>query len=306
MMLLCSTVRLNEERGWLRRVGKGVVDPCGEEALETGERLAVGESVLLAAGHVGFGGLIGSALGHGGAIDDGVEFAVAETTEAVPGLASGGGLDGRGPGVGGEMSFGAKDALADKANDLASREGAEAVDGDEVRVMELCQLFDLSGEDGEVLADGDEQAGEAMDGVQVSDLDPGGGKRLVGEEGGEAVFGGEVREQVFVVGFEEREIGVDAVDEASGVDEELFPYGDEDGEELLGAISWRADEWQGRVLAEGDTGDGQSVVVVVGLIAAASGAAALGGPARVDLEDGEPAGGETAGEASGRSCRCPR
>ena len=90
---------------------------------------------------------------------------------------------------------------------------------------------------------------------------------------------------------------MDAVNDACGIGEELLTDGDEDGEDLLGAVSWRPDERQGGVLTESDASDGQSIVIV-GLIAATGGAAALGGPAGVDLVDGEPSGGKTAGEAS--------
>ena len=66
------------------------------------------------------------------------------------------------------MGLRAKGALADKPDDLAGRKRAQAVDRDEVRVMLFCQRLDLACEGGEVLADGGEQAGEAMDGRQVS------------------------------------------------------------------------------------------------------------------------------------------
>ena len=296
-MLLCSTARLNEERVGLRRVVERLVDPSRKEAFETAKGLAVSQPVLLAAAHVGFGRFVGSALSERRAMEDCVEFAVTEATEAVSRFAGRGRLDRGSAGVGGEMGLGAEGALTDKADDLAGRKRAQAVDGDEVRVVRLCQHLDLACEGGEVLADGGEQAGEALDGLQVGDLDPGGSERLVGEEGGEAIFGVEVRKQTLVVGFEEREISVDAVDNACGIGEKLLTYGDEDGKAFLGAISWRTDKRQRGILTEGDASDRQGIVIV-GLIAAPSGTAALCSPARVDLENGEPSGGETAGEAS--------
>ena len=130
-MLLCSTARLKEECVGARRVSEGLIDSSGEETLETTKSLAVGETVLLAAVHVGFGGLVGTALGHGGAMDYSIEFAVAEPTEPVAGLASGGSLDWRGAAIGGEMGLGAECALTNKADDLTGRRRAEPVNGDE-------------------------------------------------------------------------------------------------------------------------------------------------------------------------------
>ncbi len=198
-MLLCSTVRLNEERIGLGGVNERLVDPSCKEALEATKSVAVGKAVLLAAAHVGFGRFVGTALRHRCAMDDSVQFAVTEATETVSRLACRGRLDRGSAGVGGKMGLRAKGALADKPDDLAGRKRAQAVDRDEVRVMLFCQRLDLACEGGEVLADGGEQPGEALDGRQVGDLDPGGSERLVGAEGGEAVFGVAVRKQTLVV-----------------------------------------------------------------------------------------------------------
>ena len=136
------------------RVGLGgvterLVDPSRKEAFETAKGFAVGQSVLLAAAHIGFGRFVGSALRHRRAMDDSVQFPVAEATETVSRLACRGRLDRGSAGVGGKMGLRAKGALADKPDDLAGRKRAQAVDRDEIRVMLFCQRLDLACEGGD-------------------------------------------------------------------------------------------------------------------------------------------------------------
>ena len=158
--LLCT----REGRRRSEAADPGVEDGADDEALvgtdSLAERLALGS----AAGDVGTGTGVVTALGEGDAVEDGVELSVGAAIEAVAEGTGGGGLDGSGGGEGSELGIGEEAVCrAELGGDGAGGEESDAGDGGERRVVEGGELFDLAGEGSEVGVGGEEPGDEAAD-----------------------------------------------------------------------------------------------------------------------------------------------